>query len=103
MTRYFKPKTAGIYVLHEGLIGVAGENGLQEIDYSDVEEDGTLTPGHGTGGWVGITDKYWATAVIPEPGTAFDSRFGYFKDGRARYQSDFKSDDIQVAAGASES
>ena len=103
VTRYFKPKTAGIYVLHEGLIGVAGENGLQEIDYSDVEEDGTLTPGHGTGGWVGITDKYWATAVIPEPGTAFDSRFGYFKDGRARYQSDFKSDDIQVAAGASAS
>jgi YidC/Oxa1 family membrane protein insertase len=103
VTRYFKPKTAGIYVLHEGLIGVAGENGLQEIDYSDVEEDGIVDPGRGVGGWVGITDKYWATAVIPEPGTGFDSRFGYFKDGRARYQSDFKSDDISVAPGASAS
>ncbi|TDH38098.1 membrane protein insertase YidC [Pseudohoeflea suaedae] len=101
VTRYFKPKTAGIYVLHEGLIGVAGEHGLQEIDYKDVEEDGTIDPGSSVGGWVGITDKYWATAVIPEPGTGFDSRFGYFKDGRARYQSDFKSDDISVASGAS--
>ena len=101
VTRYFKPKTAGIYVLHEGLIGVAGEHGLQEIDYKDVEEDGTIDPGSSVGGWVGITDKYWATAVIPDPGTGFDSRFGYFKDGRARYQSDFKSDDISVAPGAS--
>ncbi|MBW3097568.1 membrane protein insertase YidC [Pseudohoeflea coraliihabitans] len=101
VTRFFKPVTAGIYVLHEGLIGVAGENGLQEIDYDDVEDDQVIAPGPATGGWLGITDKYWATAVIPQPGTRFEPRFSYFSDGQARYQSDFKADAVSVAPGTS--
>src|SRR5690606_2724926 len=57
--RFDRPTTASIYVLHEGLIGVTGEEGLQEIDYGDVEEAKQITPGKSTDGWLGITDKYW--------------------------------------------
>jgi YidC/Oxa1 family membrane protein insertase len=58
ITRFAKPKTQGIYVLHEGLIGVIGEEGLQEVDYSDVEDSPAITPAKATAGWMGITDKY---------------------------------------------
>jgi len=101
ITRFFQPKTQGIYVLHEGLIGVIGEEGLQEIDYSDVEETPIIAPAKATAGWMGITDKYWAAALVPPQGVGFETRFAHFTDGRARYQSDFKSDAQAIAPGAS--
>src|SRR5690606_6635347 len=58
-TRFGKPHTQGTYILHEGLIGVTGEEGLQEINYSALEEQKKITPGKSTDGWLGITDKYW--------------------------------------------
>jgi YidC/Oxa1 family membrane protein insertase len=101
VTRFFKPKTQGIYVLHEGLIGVIGEEGLQEIDYSDVEDTPVISVAKATAGWMGITDKYWAAALIPPQGSGFETRFAHFTDGRARYQSDFKSDAMAIAPGGS--
>ncbi len=101
ITRFHKPAVAGTYVLHEGLIGVIGETGLQEIDYADVEETPVIAPGAATEGWLGITDKYWAAALIPQSGTSFETSFRYFSDGRARYQTDFKAAAQTVAPGAS--
>lgn len=101
ITRFFKPPTEGIYVLHEGLIGVVGEEGLQEIDYSDVEDTPVIAPAKATAGWMGITDKYWAAALVPPQGVGFETRFAHFTDGRARYQSDFRSDGQSIAPGSS--
>ena len=62
------PTVQGFYILHEGLIGVVGEQGLQELTYSDVIKDnGAKTFEKVTGGWLGFTDKYWATTLIPGP------------------------------------
>jgi hypothetical protein len=63
-------------VLHEGLIGVIGEEGLQEIDYSDVEETPIMAQPKATAGWLGITDKYWAATLDAASGRliAFDTR-----------------------------
>jgi YidC/Oxa1 family membrane protein insertase len=102
VTRFFKPDHASIYVLHEGLIGVTGTEGLQEIDYSDIEEDLAITPSKSTDGWLGITDKYWAVAVVPEGGNGFQPRYTYQTDGRARYQADFVADPITIAPGQSQ-
>src|SRR5690606_40684818 len=71
VTRFEKPRVEGIYVLHEGLIGVTGQEGLQEIDYSEIEEDRQIRPGKSTDGWLGITDKYWAVALVPPAGQPF--------------------------------
>jgi len=101
VTRFFKPKTQGIYVLHEGLIGVVGEEGLQEVDYSDVEDTPVIAHAKATAGWMGITDKYWAAALVPPQGAGFETRFAHFTDGRARYQSDFKTDTMAIAPGGS--
>ncbi|MCB1507609.1 MAG: membrane protein insertase YidC, partial [Hyphomicrobiaceae bacterium] len=54
------------FVLHEGLIGVFGEEGLVELKYKDVRDDGRTSYSDQTGGWLGITDKYWASALVPQ-------------------------------------
>lgn len=100
-TRIGTPKTSGIYILHEGLIGVTGEEGLQEIDYSDVEEEKRITPAKSSDGWLGITDKYWAVTMVPQNGREFQPRYTYSGDGKPRYQADYLTDEITVADGAS--
>ncbi len=60
------PQITGIYVLHEGLLSVLDEN-LEELTYSDAQDNGTNAYSQkSTGGWLGITDKYWAATLIPD-------------------------------------
>ncbi|MBO6541062.1 MAG: membrane protein insertase YidC [Rhizobiaceae bacterium] len=99
--RFGTPETVGIYVLHEGLIGVTGEEGLQEIDYDDLQETPEITPGKSTDGWLGFTDKYWAVALIPPQGS-FQPTYAYFdSNGRPRYQAAYLADPVSVQPGAS--
>ena len=99
VTRFGTPQTANIFVLHEGLIGVFGEDGLQEVDYSDVKDDKQILSENHERGWLGITDKYWATALIPNG--SFKPRFAYFDSGRERYQADYLGDALTINAGGS--
>jgi YidC/Oxa1 family membrane protein insertase len=101
VTRFEKPDDRSTYVLHEGLIGVTGKEGLQEIKYSKIEEEKQVTPGKSDDGWLGITDKYWAVALVPSAKQPFQPRFGFFGDGRTRYQSDYLTDQITVAPSQS--
>lgn len=103
--RFGMPKSAGYgTVLHEGLIGVPGDAGLQEITYSHVLEDGGAKSFDGkTGGWLGITDKYWAAALIPDQKSTFA---GSFRGKRASagtedvFWTDYQLGVQPVAAGA---
>jgi YidC/Oxa1 family membrane protein insertase len=99
VTRFNKPEDRSSFYVHEGLIGVTGKEGAQQIKYSKMEEEKQVTPGKSTDGWLGITDKYWAVALVPSEKQAFQPHFNYFSDGRPRYQSDYLSDPISVAPG----
>ncbi|GAB4352599.1 MAG: membrane protein insertase YidC [Oricola sp.] len=99
ITRYSKPEKRPIYVLHEGLIGVTGEEGLTEIKYKKIEDEGTVEPGKSTDGWLGITDKYWAATIIPRGGKTFQPRYSYFDSGRSRYQADYLTDPVTINGG----
>lgn len=101
VTRYDKPAVASTYVLHEGLIGVTGTEGLTEYKYAAIEKDKEVKPGKSTDGWLGITDKYWAVTLVPTEKQPFQPRYAYFEDGRHRYQSDFLTDPINIEAGQS--
>ena len=60
------PQITGIYVLHEGLLSVL-DDALEEMTYSDAQDNGTdAYSSKSTGGWLGITDKYWAATLIPD-------------------------------------
>ena len=62
ITRSGKPEGMKIYILHEGFLGVFGEE-LVEKDYGDIEKEKFTI--NSSKGWLGITDKYWLTAIVP--------------------------------------
>ena len=70
------------YISHEGFIGVFDEE-LKEDDYDDVEENKIVREANE--GWLGITDKYWVTAVVPKQGESFKSTFLYRESFKANY------------------
>jgi YidC/Oxa1 family membrane protein insertase len=105
--RYGTPKIKGFYILHEGLIGVIGEKGLQEIDYTDAaEEGGTQTFKNATGGWLGFTDKYWASALVPSQTEPFRAQFSGHEPtsaaDKASYQTDYLRQPVTIAPGQSQ-
>ena len=100
VTRYSKPEVASVYVLFEGLLGVFGEDGLSEVKYSAIEDDLRYVPPKVASGWLGITDKYWATTLIPQAGQPFQSRFLYLTGNRPRYQTEYVADPMTLAPGA---
>ncbi len=74
ITRTGRPEVSQLFILHEGAIGYLGEEGLYELDYDDLIEDGSVKT-TSTGGWLGFTDKYWATALIPAQAETITARF----------------------------
>jgi len=83
ITRNYKPEVTPIYILHEGFIGVF-EDQLEEIDYEDIEKEKFIA--NSSKGWLGITDKYWLTAIVPERGKNFKSEF---LSNNERYRANF--------------
>ena len=110
VSRHGKPPTQGYYVLHEGMIGVAGDQGLQEYGYAALDKEPML-PGQVTrgkiwnglvGGFLGITDKYWAAAIVPDQAQPYQGSFTSRQDGTAfTYQANVLLDAKTVAPGAS--
>jgi YidC/Oxa1 family membrane protein insertase len=100
ISRHGTPTTLGYYILHEGLIGVLGDQGLQEITYKKVEEKKVINFDV-TNGWLGITDKYWAATLLPNPSAHLRARFSAAKLGeKETYQTDYLLDAKTVAPGA---
>jgi YidC/Oxa1 family membrane protein insertase len=89
VVRVGQPQTANFYILHEGLLGVFDET-LQEIDYDDLKEEQNTISVASTGGWLGITDKYWAVALVPGQASAIDGSFRYqASQGKDNFQADY--------------
>ena len=108
ISRHGRPTTEGLYILHEGLIGVMGEDGLKEITYggaADADYDSVsranVTSFKATSGWLGITDKYWATALIPEQTAPYSANFKAYnaKQPTEQFQTDFLLNPVTVAPG----
>lgn len=103
VSRTGTPEIEGFFILHEGMIGVLGEEeGLVEIDYDEILEDREIKY-TADKGWLGFTDKYWATVLIPEQGANFDARFSEGPNPRKDvYQTDYLVvDGLTAAPGAS--
>ena len=98
VSRQGTPKTSGFYILHEGLLGV--NNGeLKEVKYDEIQEQ-KLESSTGPGGWIGITDKYWLTALVPNKDAEVTKRYVYRKSGIIdTYQVDFLGGGVTVAPG----
>ncbi len=86
------------HFMHEGPLGVAG-GVFEDYTYKKLRDENTIKP-QGKSNWVGITDKYWLTALIPDKGENFDAEYKHFtrNDGDA-YQADLRGDALNVAVG----
>jgi len=97
------PKVSGYAVLHEGFVGVVGGGSVQEVTYSGIDKaTGKVDVYTGEGGWLGFTDKYWGSAIIPDQSESIEARFS--ATGAAQpedYQSDFLGPALTIAPGAS--
>ena len=100
VSRHGRPHVSGYYILHEGLLGYLGEDGLQEIKYQTLEDEKMLSfqPKEG---WLGITDKYWATALVPPRNEPFSARFAATPGAVPTYQGDYLLGAREIAPGAS--
>jgi YidC/Oxa1 family membrane protein insertase len=114
IVRRGKPHTEGFFILHEGLIGVLGAHGLQEEGYDALQKEPVLQDGRtrgkvfgqNEGGFIGVTDKYWATALIPDQKVPYDGRFLVTPDHRGAefsfFQTDLQGQSRVLNANASE-
>jgi YidC/Oxa1 family membrane protein insertase len=99
ISRHGTPEVQGYYILHEGLIGFLGDQGLQEVSYKTIDDKKTMTF-KVTNGWLGITDKYWAAALLPDTNAALQARFSAGQIGTQKtYQTDYLLDAQTIPPG----
>ncbi len=102
------PEITNFFILHEGPLGVFNSE-LVEKDYDDVQEKNYSI--NADKGWLGITDKYWITSIIPQENRKFRSDFDYKNKFRANFietnateigANEAKSNEIKVLIAAKE-
>jgi len=99
ISRHGTPKVQGYYILHEGLIGDIGDQGLQEETYKKID-DKKSESWDATNVWLGITDKYWAAALLPETDAKVRARFSAAEAGGLNtYQADYLLAPQTIAPG----
>ena len=99
--RHGTPSTDGLYILHEGPLGVF-DSTLNEEDYDSLQDAGSgglsYSPQE-AGGWVGITDKYWLAALIPDQSNVHSFGMRYLAGQGDRYQTDILGAGQTLAPG----
>ncbi len=106
LTRHGLPDDLkGFFILHEGAVGMA-DGELYDPTYNNIADfdvdpnwrtQAEITP-VAENGWVGFTDHYWMTTLIPEPGNPFEAVTSYSaSDDTFRAYSRLPT--VEVAAG----
>ncbi|MES1989376.1 MAG: membrane protein insertase YidC [Pseudomonadota bacterium] len=105
VSRTGQPESLAFYILHEGFIGEFKEYGEETQTYAKAIKAEAPTTITDTEGWLGITDKYWAAALVPQAGQTFISRFGATPSPTGdpkheHFQADFRYEAKTIASGA---
>jgi YidC/Oxa1 family membrane protein insertase len=100
ISRHGTPPVSGFYILFEGPLGVL-DGTLKEVKYSELQEEGVIQQ-NSIGGWIGITDKYWLAALVPNQKEAINTRFvDQRHNNKNIYQVDYVGGEMTVAPGGS--
>ena len=76
------PDIIDFLILHEGLIATLDDELIEE-DYDDIQEKKFTKTAQK--GWLGISDKYWITSLIPPKNKEFKTTFDYKDKFRANF------------------
>lgn len=86
------------YNLHIGPLGVLdGTLKDSEVGYAKLKENGPQRFAS-TGGWLGITEKFWLAALVPDQRTRIAARFAAAPGNQ--FQADYLAPALAVAPGA---
>ncbi len=84
------------YILHEGFLGEFN-NKLEEYDYEDAIDDGNKTFDSTGSIWLGITDKYWLSSIIPDEKYDYQSTFSFKNSNRNKiFNSEFITQEFRL-------
>lgn len=105
IARHGLPKLQNIYVVHEGMVRRT-DGKLEEIKYKNItslplvdrERAQAEVIEATTDGWIGFTDHYWMTTLIPEQGKSYTSVAKYVA-GADIYQAEVRQPLLTVAPG----
>ena len=97
-----EPKTIDFFVLHEGPLGVF-DGTLSEKSYGDLTEAGkkgiNIKPNE-TGGWIGLTDKYWLTALLHDQNEKYNFTYRKLNSNGGQYQTDFLGKAVTIPSNS---
>ncbi len=100
VTRVGTPKGSGYAALHEGFVGVVGDQGAQEMKYDKIEkEPDARKTFRGQGGWVGFTDKYWGVVTAPDPTATIEARYSMTGAAQKTYEAETVADPKTIEPG----
>ncbi len=102
------PKTINFFILHEGLISLVNDE-LLEKNYDDLLDDCSASmtikddfcDSKGQGGWLGFTDKYWMSVLIPDPNEPINVNYRHGNNGRDSYRTGYVGQIFKVSPGES--
>jgi YidC/Oxa1 family membrane protein insertase len=86
----------GTWTMHVGPVGVFNGAANYDWSYDKLKKDGDQHFSS-KGGWIGFTDKYWLTALVPDQSAGADSSFRTSQTGG--FQADFAAATATVAPG----
>tara|TARA_R110002096_G_scaffold415163_1_gene616647 strand:+ start:33190 stop:34923 length:1734 start_codon:yes stop_codon:yes gene_type:complete len=90
----------GLFILHEGPLRV-GNDGKEEITFEDLEDDTYEAEEVTEGGWVGITDKEWLVALIPNQDENFTTNVSRTtQNNGVQFHVNYATGGVSVAPGA---
>ncbi len=97
------PDTINFFILHEGLISLINDE-LLEKNYDDLEEDcssslqtkKSFCDNKSKGGWLGFTDKYWMSALIPDENQSINVNYRHGNNGRDNYRTGYVGEIFKI-------
>ncbi|PRY21138.1 protein translocase subunit yidC [Aliiruegeria haliotis] len=105
IARHGLPDLTRFFILHEGVVAMADDS-LTETEYKSFA-DFDIDPALGVqaettediqNGWIGFTDKYWMTTLIPQPGQTH-KQVQLYQAGAEIYQTQTIFPTAEIAPG----
>ena len=93
------PKDPDTWTIHIGPMGVFNDAANYDVNYKNLDEGPSTRDFQSKGGWIGFTDKYWLSALVP--GKDADVAAQFRKGAGTQYQADVALDSTMLAPGKS--
>ncbi|MES2157162.1 MAG: membrane protein insertase YidC [Pseudomonadota bacterium] len=91
------PKDPDTWTIHVGPMGVFNGAANYDVNYKDLDKGPSTQSFQSKGGWIGFTDKYWLSALVP--GTDADFAGQFRKGTGTQYQADAALGSTMLAPG----